>query len=293
MRKTIYVKLAIVLIYANIRSCRPVVLSVVFQRHEVSGGKSVIYHTNCYNTSSEFVYLQLRAKIVNKQLKPGERLPEVKISKEMGVSRTPVREALRKLTSEGLVRIIPNSGARVTAPSLSEIEGAYNVREHLEALSVQLACHNGIDRRTAERFEEVIRDEEFAFRARDIEASLEANNNFHKLIADASKNIVLIEYVENIILRTNVYVLFFDPLTEEKNYSSEEHRRILNAILSKDETSADKLMKDHLRHSHSVLEKPYERRNILAKMNGLDKQNEAFSSQGGISYDRTGKNTVL
>ncbi len=238
----------------------------------------MIYHSSYYNTSSDFVYLQLRTRIVNKQLKPGERLPEVRISNEMGVSRTPVREALRRLASEGLVRIIPNSGARVTAPSASEVEGAYNVREYLETLSVRLACINGIDRRMADRFEEVLRDEESAFLARDIEADLEANNSFHKLIAEASKNIVLIEYVENIILRTNVYILFYDPFTEEKNYSIEEHRKILEAILSGDEVSAVRLMRDHLCHSHSVLEKPGERRNVLADINGLIKQNKAFSS---------------
>ena len=237
----------------------------------------MIRHSSYYNTSSDFVYLELRAKIVRKQLKPGERLPEIRISNEMGVSRTPVREALRRLASEGLVRIIPNSGARVTAPSAAEVEGAYNVREHLEALSVSLACKNGIDRRSAERFEEVIKDEESAFTARDIEASLEANNNFHRFIADASKNIVLIEYVENIILRTNVYILFYDPFTEEKNYSSEEHRKILSAIVSGDEALAGRLMKEHLCHSHSVLEKPYDRRNMLADLNGLARQNKAFS----------------
>lgn len=244
---------------------------------EVSGGKLVIHHS-IYNTSSDFVYLQLRARIVNKQLKPGERLPEVRISNEMGVSRTPVREALRRLGSEGLVKIIPNSGARVAAPSAAEVEGAYDVREYLEALSVQLACRKGIDRRTAERFEEVLKHEGSAFLARDIEASLEANNNFHRLIADASKNIVLIEYVENIILRTNVYILFYDPFTEEKNYSTEEHKRILASIMSGDEKSADRLMRDHLRHSHAVLEKPHERRNILANINGLAQQNKAFST---------------
>ncbi|NLD05194.1 MAG: GntR family transcriptional regulator [Synergistaceae bacterium] len=235
-------------------------------------------HHSIYNTSSDFVYLQLRARIVNKQLKPGERLPEVRISNEMGVSRTPVREALRRLGSEGLVKIIPNSGARVAAPSAAEVEGAYDVREYLEALSVQLACRKGIDRRTAERFEEVLKHEGSAFLARDIEASLEANNNFHRLIADASKNIVLIEYVENIILRTNVYILFYDPFTEEKNYSTEEHKRILASIMSGDEKSADRLMRDHLRHSHAVLEKPHERRNILANINGLAQQNKAFST---------------
>ena len=237
----------------------------------------MIRHSSYYNTSSDFVYLELWAKIVRKQLKPGERLPEIRISNEMGVSRTPVREALRRLASEGLVRIIPNSGARVTAPSAAEVEGAYNVREHLEALSVSLACKNGIDRRAAERFEEVIKDEESAFAARDIEASLEANNNFHRFIADASKNIVLIEYVENIILRTNVYILFYDPFTEEKNYSSEEHRKILSAIVSGDEALAGRLMKEHLCHSHSVLEKPYDRRNMLADLKGLVRQNKAFS----------------
>ncbi|MDD4159347.1 MAG: GntR family transcriptional regulator [Synergistaceae bacterium] len=236
----------------------------------------MIHYSNYYNTSSDFVYHELRTRIVNKQLKPGERLPEVKISNEMGVSRTPVREALRRLASEGLVRIIPNSGARVAAPSAAEIEGAYDVRQYLEALSVQLACRKGIDRRMAERFEEVLKDEESSFIARDIQSSLEANNNFHRLIANASKNIVLIEYVENIILRTNVYILFYDPFTEENNYSSEEHRRILASIMSGDEKSADSLMKEHLRHSHAVLEKPYERRNILAKMNGLAQQNKAF-----------------
>jgi DNA-binding GntR family transcriptional regulator len=244
----------------------------------VSGGKLVIHYSSYYNTSSDFVYLELRSKIVNKQLKPGERLPEVKISGELGVSRTPVREALRRLASEGLVRIIPNSGARVAAPSVAEVEGAYDVRGYLEALSVHLACRNGIDRRTADRFEEVLKDEESAFLARDLEANLEANNNFHRLIADASKNIVLIEYVENIILRTNVYILFYDPFTEEKNYSTEEHRKILAAIMSGDEETADRLMRDHLRHSHAVLEKPYERRNLLANINGLAQQNKAFSS---------------
>ena len=116
----------------------------------------MIRHSSYYNTSSDFVYLELRAKIVRKQLKPGERLPEIRISNEMGVSRTPVREALRRLASEGLVRIIPNSGARVTAPSAAEVDGAYNVREHLEALSVSLACKNGIDRRAAERLWSVL-----------------------------------------------------------------------------------------------------------------------------------------
>lgn len=238
-----------------------------------AGGKNVIHRSGFYNTSSDFVYLELRARIVNKQLKPGQRLPEVKISAEMGVSRTPVREALRRLASEGLVRIIPNSGARVSAPTISEVEGAYAVREYLEELSVSLACKYGIERRMSERFQEVLEAEEAAFAARNIEASLEANNDFHRLIADASKNTVLREYVENIILRTNVYILFYDPFDEDENYSTVEHKSILNAILAGNAEMSGKLLKEHLQHSHAILEKPEERSTIIKNNSNAKKYN--------------------
>jgi DNA-binding GntR family transcriptional regulator len=74
-----------------------------------------------YTTSADYAYQELRHKIITKQLKPGQRLPEVNIAVQMGVSRTPVREALRRLASEGLVIIIPNSGARLAAPTAREI----------------------------------------------------------------------------------------------------------------------------------------------------------------------------
>ena len=145
----------------------------------------MMQRSRIYNTSSDFVYLDLRGKIVSKELKPSQRLLEVKIATEMGVSRTPVREALRRLANEGLVKIVPNSGARVAAPTVNEMENAYNVREYLESLSVELACRNGMDRRVLERLEEVLRSEESAFENKDLDAFLEANNTFHRLIAES------------------------------------------------------------------------------------------------------------
>ena len=226
----------------------------------------MIFRSKFYSTSSDFVYLELRAQIVKKQLKPGERLPEMRLAEDMGVSRTPVREALRKLANEGLVRIIPNSGARVAAPTASEVHGAYTVREYLESLSVNLACRNGIDRRTVERMEEVLSIEEETFTKKDLEANIEANNMFHRLIAEAGKNAVLREYIDNIILRTNVYVLFFDPFIEQENCNSAEHRAILRAIAVRDADLADKLIKEHLRRSHSVLTAPQEQSVIRARL---------------------------
>lgn len=211
------------------------------------------------NTSSDYVYNQLRGMIIDKSLKPGQRLPEVKIATEMGVSRTPVREALRRLSAEGLVRVVPNSGARVSSPTASEMENAYAVREYLESLSVNLACKNGIDRRTMERLEEILTEEENAFNERDLDAFLDGNNSFHRLLAEASRNSVLSEYVDNIMLRTNVYILFYDPFDEQENFSTEEHRAILRAIAKRDIDGAERLIKEHLQHSHKALAIPTER----------------------------------
>ena len=88
----------------------------------------MMQHPRLYSTSSDYVYFGLRDRIANRELKPKERLLEVKIASEMGVSRTPVREALRRLANEGLVKIVPNSGARVASPSPEEMESAYSVR---------------------------------------------------------------------------------------------------------------------------------------------------------------------
>ena len=165
----------------------------------------MMQRSKIFNTSSDFVYLDLRGRIVNRELKPAQRLLEVKIANDMGVSRTPVREALRRLAQEGLVRIVPNSGARVASPSQREVESAYSVREYLESLSVELACRNGIDSRSLERLEEALEAEEAAYRDRNIDAFLEANNSFHRLIAEAGKNPVLCEYIDNIMLRTYIF----------------------------------------------------------------------------------------
>lgn len=216
----------------------------------------MMQRSRIYNTSSDFVYLDLRGKIVSKELKPAQRLLEVKIATEMGVSRTPVREALRRLANEGLVKIVPNSGARVAAPTANEMENAYNVREYLENLSVELACRNGLDRRVLDRLEEVLRSEEGAFENKNIDSFLEANNTFHRLIAEAGRNSVLCEYIENIMLRTNVYIFFYDQFNEKDNYSSREHRAILRAIAQRDKDRAQEQMREHLHHSHRALEIP-------------------------------------
>ena len=205
-----------------------------------------------YNTSSDSVYMELRGKILSRELKPAQRLLEVKIANEMGVSRTPVREALRRLANEGLVKIVPNSGARVASPSSHEMDNSYSVREYLENMSVELACRTGMDKRTLERLDGLVRDGDAAYDAGDVDAFLAANNDFHRVIADAGKNYVLSEYVDNIIQRTNVYIYFYSKFIEAENKSSGEHRAILRAIAQRDRIGAQELMKQHLERVHAM-----------------------------------------
>ena len=208
-----------------------------------------------YNTSSDSVYMELRGKILSRELKPAQRLLEVKIANEMGVSRTPVREALRRLANEGLVKIVPNSGARVASPSSHEMDNSYSVREYLENMSVELACRTGMDKRTLERLDGLVRDGDAAYDAGDVDAFLAANNDFHRIIAEAGKNYVLSEYVDNIIQRTNVYIYFYSKFVESENKSSGEHRAILRAIAQRDRIGAQELMKQHLERVHAMFSK--------------------------------------
>lgn len=205
-----------------------------------------------YNTSSDSVYMELRGKILSRELKPAQRLLEVKIANEMGVSRTPVREALRRLANEGLVKIVPNSGARVASPSSHEMDNSYSVREYLENMSVELACRTGMDKRTLERLDGLVRDGDAAYDAGDVDAFLAANNDFHRIIAEAGKNYVLSDYVDNIIQRTNVYIYFYSKFIEAENKSSGEHRAILRAIAQRDRIGAQELMKQHLERVHAM-----------------------------------------
>ncbi len=211
-----------------------------------------------YTTSADYAYQELRHRIITKQLKPGQRLPEVNIAVQMGVSRTPVREALRRLASEGLVIIIPNSGARLAAPTVREIQDTFLVREQLECLAISLAAEK-IGDRHLRRLEEALLEEARAIDERNLETYLEVNEAFHKTVADAGGNRVLAEYVENILARTNAYVVFFDPFYHtETTPSVDSHKEILMALRAHDVEKSIKLMKRHLKDAIAGLSEALE-----------------------------------
>lgn len=209
----------------------------------------MVVSSSAIHTAAEFVYDQLRKKIFEKALTSGQRLPEVAIAKELNVSRTPVREALRRLESEGLVQIIPGWGACLASPSKQEIIDTYEVREDLEIMAIRKAAKRITPLQLC-RLQEQIDAERETFVDRDLESYLKVNDNFHIIIAESSGNSTLVGYVKNILSRIFVQMIFFESFFDfDTNPSLEEHIAILNALKEHDEAECVRLMKEHLRLS--------------------------------------------
>ena len=199
-----------------------------------------------YSTSAEAVYHKLLHLIFSKQLRPGQRLPEVNVAEQLEVSRTPVREALRRLANEGLVVLMPNVGARIVTPTRQEMLDAYEVRNELECLAARKASGR-ISPVQLARLEEKIEEEVEVFAQRDLEAYIEINNAFHRIIAEASGNLALADTIENYLARTFVYMVFFESFFDfDTNPSLEEHRAILAALRAHDEEETVNLMNHHI-----------------------------------------------
>ncbi|WP_279011326.1 GntR family transcriptional regulator [Synergistes jonesii] len=209
----------------------------------------MVVSSSAIHTAAEFVYDQLRKKIFEKALTSGQRLPEVAIAKDLNVSRTPVREALRRLESEGLVQIIPGWGACLASPSKQEIIDTYEVREDLEIMAIRKAAKRITPLQLC-RLQEQIDAERETFVDRDLESYLKVNDNFHIIIAESSGNSTLVGYVKNILSRIFVQMIFFESFFDfDTNPSLEEHIAILNALKEHDEAECVRLMKEHLRLS--------------------------------------------
>lgn len=201
------------------------------------------------HTASEFVYEQLRRKIFEKSLASGQRLPEVAIAKEMNVSRTPVREALRRLESEGLVQIVPGWGACLASPTKQEIIDTYEVRETLEIMAIRKAARRITPLQIC-MLQEQINAEREIFIKKDLESYLKVNDDFHIIIAESSGNSTLAGYVRNILSRTFVQMIFFESFFDfDTNPSLEEHITILEALKAHDEEKCAELISEHLRLS--------------------------------------------
>lgn len=200
---------------------------------------------NEYLPLRDVVFSALRKAILMGELQPGERLLEVKLAETLGVSRTPVREAIRMLELEGLVNMVPRKGAEVADITIEDLRDELEVRRALEVLSVELACER-IDDKGREELIFARDDFKEAIRSKDVTTIVEKDENFHDVIFRASGNKKLVTTAQN--LREQVYRFRYEYVKDFEFHSKliDEHDRITDAVLKGDKAEAASVMRIHI-----------------------------------------------
>jgi len=195
---------------------------------------------------------RIRHMIQKGLLKEGDRIVENRLCEEMGVSRTPLREALRILNSEGLIDLAPNKGAYVAKPSLEEIREMFHVMSILEG-----ACARAATERMTEtdfqKIEKLHEKLEQHHKMRDHEKYLKVNQRYHSLIQELAGNKTLNEVI--IGLRQKILLYRYRQLYQPERFdkSMAEHRVILEAFRRRDPAAAEEAMKTHLMNQCKAL----------------------------------------
>ncbi len=196
-------------------------------------------------TLTEQVLEALRKAILEDRYPPGTELQEVALADSYGVSRGPIREALNRLSAEGLVTIRPRRGAVVTGLSKQEFLEAYQVREALEVLAVKLTVERADDELVAQ-LEQYVSDMDEAAAADDIDSFFDLNSSFHKEFIEASGNRRLQEVHAQVIGTMGRYRRRSLVLRGDLRPSIEEHRQIVEAVRKGDPDEAAELLAHHI-----------------------------------------------
>jgi len=204
--------------------------------------------------NEEIVYQKLKNAIIKRYIKQGTKLVEAALAKQLGVSRTPIRGAIRRLAYEGFARHEPNRGVYVIEPTVEEIKETFFVRRQLEKAAAGLAVINITDEQL-ELLESYLQEEDKIFADRDIEAYYRVNDGIHLAIARASNNDVLRRYIEELLNRTRIYLILCDPFFSMPIYPDQhEHRCLVDALKTRDRAKAEKEMEIHLQSAFEGLE---------------------------------------
>jgi DNA-binding GntR family transcriptional regulator len=189
------------------------------------------------------VVRELRQAILSGRLKPGERLIEGHLADELGVSRNPVREAIRALASEGLIEVTARRGAAVATMTEQEARETIEVRALLEGQNARLAARRQ-DRQIIKRIEAVLNKGTAAVAAKRFDQLFDLNQQFHGELAAAGQNTVLGDLLQRLRERTGMLFAPMDPGRQARSW--EEHAAILRAIIQGDERTAAALAAEHV-----------------------------------------------
>jgi DNA-binding GntR family transcriptional regulator len=205
-----------------------------------------------YKPLRELVLDAIRSAIKSGILQPRERLMEIQMAEELGVSRTPIREALRKLELEGFIVMVPRKGAYVADLSFKDIADVFEIRAALEGLAAGLAAER-ITEEELEAMERLLVEKREAITNNDISKLVEVDTRFHELLYQASRNERLSSIISNLreqIQRFRLTSLSFPGRMKD---SLSEHKKIVEAIQSRDSQIARFVAQEHIENAEHVL----------------------------------------
>lgn len=211
--------------------------------------KLVPVKLDSYKPLREIVLEALREAIISGVLEPGERLMEIQLAEEMGVSRTPVREAIRKLELEGFVIMIPRKGAYVAGVSHKDVKDVFEIRAALEGLAAGLAA----EKVTEEEIEQMERALHYEQEPKTVEEMVESDTDFHALLYKASRNERLIQILANLREQIQRFRTTSLAVPGRVKNAIQEHRAMVDAIARHDVEEAQRLATEHIESAANVM----------------------------------------
>ncbi len=194
----------------------------------------------------------LRDLIMTGKLKEGDKINENELCETLGISKTPLREALRVLSVEGLIRLVPHRGSFVTKPTYEEIAEMFDVMSLLEGFCAKEACAK-LTAKDFARIEKLHAKLEENFEIRDQEEYIRTNNQYHSLIQKIAGNRTLNQIVNGLRKKILLYRFQSLNLPERFEHSIREHRDLLEAFRQRDQKRAEALMRKHLQNQSHAL----------------------------------------
>ncbi|PWA10049.1 GntR family transcriptional regulator [Pueribacillus theae] len=194
---------------------------------------------------NEKIYFYLRTKIINNELKPGTRIDYNEFSMELGVSKTPLRDAFHRLQQDGLVEVRSRSGTFVSIPQAKDIEEIFDVRKALERQAIESASKRIPKKKLKELFENVEIAEK-AINKGSFQTFFESDRLLHKTLVQYSANSRLIKIMESLEAQITWIGVIIANTSERPRQANESHGKILTALLNCDTKTAQDLMEQHI-----------------------------------------------
>lgn len=205
------------------------------------------------STLHDGVLYSLRDLIIHNELPPGTRLTEAVLCERLKVSRTPLREALKVLSHQGLVEILPNRGARVVKLTKEDVRHLFEVIGALESLAGRLACEQISDAEICE-IRAIHYQMQANFIRRDLPSYFRLNQEIHRRVVDAARNPVLAATHENLNARLLRARYLASQIAEDRWAAAmREHELIIDALARRSANETADLLLEHLRHKYEVI----------------------------------------